>query len=267
MNTSVTDIDNLAGLLEDKIHHKYLEKYLKKPKFDKEKLRILTSLVDHKVSLNPIQKEQYVITAMLVQIALDTHELVPARNDTDETKEDKLAKQLRVLAGDYYSGLYYLFLSEIEDFDFIHTLATSIKKINEYKIQLYYKEVESLAEFIDVIKKIDSTVITHVTQHIYDDSSIHELIADWLLTDRLTAELSEAKNNGIFPLYEKWLDIDQNSNYTSFLTKMNVLNQETKAKINSSISMLPEKYLFLKNYVINRTDEMEFHHSSIVEEG
>ncbi|WP_249871872.1 heptaprenyl diphosphate synthase component 1 [Oceanobacillus saliphilus] len=266
MNTSVTEIQNLRGLLEDKIHHKYLDKYLQKPKIDDEKLRILTSLIDNKVSLHPIQKERYIITAMMVQIALDTHELVPVRNEMDETKEDKLTKQLRVLAGDYYSGLYYLLLSEIEDFDFIHTLASAIKKINEYKIQLYYKEVDSLEEFIDITKKIDSTLITNVTQYIYD-CSINELIADWLFTEKLNMDLREAQLNKNFPLFEKWKDIDKSSNYTSFITKMNVLNHEKKAEIVSSNSNLPEEYVFLKDYFKHRMDEIEYYNSSTVEEG
>ncbi|WP_176330232.1 heptaprenyl diphosphate synthase component 1 [Oceanobacillus rekensis] len=266
MNTSITEIQNIRGLLEDKLQHKYLEKYIQKPKIDEEKLRILTSLVNNKVSLNPIQRERYIITAMLVQIALDTHELVPVRNEWDETKEDKLTKQLRVLAGDYYSGLYYLLLSEIEDFDFIHTLASAIRKINEYKIMLYYKEVESFEEFIVLTKKIDSMLILHVAQFIYG-STLDQVISDWLFTDRMTREIKEMQLNGEFPLYEIWQAIDETSNYSVFITKINGIIYENRVELPSLISNLPDNFMFLKKYLRNSINETEQHDPFTAEEG
>jgi heptaprenyl diphosphate synthase len=266
LNTSITEIQNIRGLLEDKLKHKYLEKYLQKPKIDEEKLSILTSLVNNKISLNPIQKERYIITAMLVQIALDTHELVPVRNERDETKEDKLTKQLRVLAGDYYSGLYYLLLSEIEDFDFIHTLASAIRKINEYKIKLYYKEVESFEEFIVLTKQIDSMLILHVAQFIYGNTH-DQVISNWLFTDRMTRELKEVQLNGKFPLYEKWQAIDETSDYSSFTTKINGIIYDDRMKLAGLISNLPDNFMFLKNYLRNSLNKTEQHDSFTAEEG
>ncbi|MFC4022938.1 heptaprenyl diphosphate synthase component 1 [Oceanobacillus longus] len=266
MNTSIIEIQNLRELLEDKLQHEYLEKYIQKPVIDDEKLSILISLVNNRLSLSPTQKDQYIITAMMVQVALDTHELVPVQNDSNETNEEKLTKQLRVLAGDYYSGLYYLLLSEIEDFDFIHTLASAIKKINEYKIKLYYKEVESFDDFIELTKKIDSAVILQVAQFLYG-SSLDQVIADWLFTERMSREIREAHISGQFPLYEAWQAIDQYSNHFSFTNKINGIIHKNRLKIADQTSNLPDQYLFIKNHLLSRINETKHHDSPTAEEG
>src|SRR5699024_6265809 len=128
--------------------HTYLHKFIDKPTIDEDKLFILVSILN-RAFVSSKQKEQYIITTMLVQLALDTHDLVPSSTDNgDYHAASEIPKQLTVLAGDYYSGLYYFLLSEIEDFAMIQTLASAIKKVNEYKMNLYYREIQTIDEFL-----------------------------------------------------------------------------------------------------------------------
>ena len=187
LNTSMTEIQHIRNLLEDKIHNEYLERHIQKPIIHEGKLQILAELVFSCDSLSIIQKERFVITTMMVQMALDTHDLVPIGNEENETKEEKLSKQLNVLAGDYYSGLYYYLLSEIEDVELIHTLAIAIKNINEYKMKLYYKEIETFETFMDVTKQIDSMLLVRVARFLHGDE-LNQVISDRLLTERLVHE-------------------------------------------------------------------------------
>ena len=64
-----------------------------------------------------------------------------------------------LLAGDYYSGLYYLLLSEIEDIQMIKTLATAIQQINEQKMKLFYEDVSSIDELMETMKAIETSII------------------------------------------------------------------------------------------------------------
>ena len=59
--------------VEQRVFHPYLLKYIETPVIDEDKLLILVSIMERlELSYNEI--ENYAMTTMLVQIALDTHE-------------------------------------------------------------------------------------------------------------------------------------------------------------------------------------------------
>ena len=66
----------------------------------------LFQLMDH-LELSYSEMQNYALSTMLIQIALDTHEHI-----SNESVEEK-NRQLTVLAGDYFSGLYYKLLADI----------------------------------------------------------------------------------------------------------------------------------------------------------
>ena len=66
-------------------------------------LLILISIVE-KLELSPHEKDTLVQAIMFMNIALDTHDNV---SNTLLDKNSMKIRQLTVLAGDYYSGLYY----------------------------------------------------------------------------------------------------------------------------------------------------------------
>lgn len=175
----------MQKLLTYKIKHTYLDKYIKKPMIDEGKLAALSTIVNH-TDLSIHVKKQYIITTMLVQIALDTHDQVPIANN-DHGEESNVSKQLTVLAGDYYSGLYYLLLAEIKDIHMIRMLAKTIKEISEYKMQLYYKEVDTFANYIALIGKAESLLMTRVAEFVNVPIN-HEALEKLMVIHKLTAE-------------------------------------------------------------------------------
>lgn len=185
--------------IENKLMNKYIDKILGKPVFDDEKLIILSNIIMNQVTLSKTEKENYMTASSLVLVALDTHEQVPEWNNPTNSKDEVRQNQLKVLAGDYYSGLYYLLLSENDDFDMIEVLAKAVKDINEYKMKLHYLEEGSIELLLDLLSKIDITLIDYVAKHV-GDTSLIPLAKNWLLIHRL---LQERKQIGSSSFYLK----------------------------------------------------------------
>ncbi|WP_133087808.1 heptaprenyl diphosphate synthase component 1 [Virgibacillus indicus] len=265
MNTSSMDIRHLKALIEDKIQHAYLEKYIQQPVIDEDKLFLLTAVLNN-TELSSPQKERYILTTMLVQIALDTHDLVPKTNVSGESDEARLTKQLSVLAGDYYSGLYYLLLSEIEDFDLIHKLAAAIKEINENKMKLYYKEVNSFQEYIDILKEIESLLIIYLADYV-EEYSLNNITGDWLIMNKLIREKESLEQNGYSKLLDSWFSSNFNSSNTAVSNTIDTMIQKYKVSIEKSLLKLSMQHRPLKNYIMSQLSEPVYNNASIAEEG
>ncbi|WP_254119163.1 heptaprenyl diphosphate synthase component 1 [Bacillus sp. FJAT-29790] len=169
--------------IEEKILHPYLLKYIESPVIDEDKLLLLISIIDG-LNLPENKAKNYCITTMLIQIALDTHELVSNQKlESDHLK----SRQLTVLAGVYYSGLYYKILSGIDDIAMIRSLAKGIKEVNEHKISVYQKAPESVERLMHDVKKIESSLFDKMTSYLHD-ADWSELASNLLFIKRLMLE-------------------------------------------------------------------------------
>jgi len=261
LDTSNLEVEQLKILIREKIKHTYLDKYIQ-PAIDYYKLSILTSIMNH-TSMSDQKKEKYIITTMLVQIALDTHDLIPITNDINEAKHCRTSRQLTVLAGDYFSGLYYLVLSEIEEIEFTQLLATTIKEINELKMKRYYKEVNSFEEFIEIEQKIESLLITRVASFM-NLPSTNKIIGHLLITNKLV----EAKVN--FHLkdqthfLDKWITGRTPNTYTPILDKLDLIIEQKLTFIKKDLIYLPTS---LQNHMQSIVDELVKLNHTVTEEG
>ncbi|HGO9418444.1 heptaprenyl diphosphate synthase component 1 [Bacillus thuringiensis] len=151
--------------LMEKLRHPYFINYIEEPFIDEEKIALLYGALKS-ANLHIEQIEHYVVTIMLVQIALDTHERVSNKAGEEEIEFHK-CRQLTVLAGDYYSGLYYYLLSMNRDIVLIRALAEGIKEINEHKIMLYQKAHETTDDIMKSIVMIESALLQKTCDHFH----------------------------------------------------------------------------------------------------
>ncbi|MGR5994975.1 heptaprenyl diphosphate synthase component 1 [Bacillus cereus] len=157
-----------AGIKEklmEKLCHPYFINYIEEPFIDEEKIALLYGALKS-ANLHIEQIEHYVVTIMLVQIALDTHERVSNKAGEEEIEFHK-CRQLTVLAGDYYSGLYYYLLSMNRDIVLIRALAEGIKEINEHKIMLYQKAHETTDDIMKSVVTIESALLQKTCDHFH----------------------------------------------------------------------------------------------------
>lgn len=225
-----------------------------------EKVTVLNHLYHHQ-DMSVAHKQRYMLTIMLIQIALDTHEDVPI---TTETKQDNVEKQLSVLAGDYYSGLYYLYLSKLEDIEMTHMLANTIKQINEYKMSLYYKEVDSFEQLKTITKKIESLLFTNTATYL-NEKFIVLILEQWFLLNRLMKEreLLLNKKNSLF------LDcINETMISNRYPSKIHILDHvidQTTYELKDLLNDMPLHLIGLKSHISNSL--MKKPYASLVEEG
>ncbi len=82
------------------------------------------------------QSELLSLATSLMQLGTDTHDLVS--NDKEENGQVALrSKQLKVLAGDYFSARFYHILAQSGQIGMIKALAQNICEVNRQKMSLY----------------------------------------------------------------------------------------------------------------------------------
>ncbi|WP_282155658.1 heptaprenyl diphosphate synthase component 1 [Cytobacillus gottheilii] len=183
MQKLTTNLADVKSQIHEHVKHSYLFKYINEPVIDEDKLLLFTSIFSL-YDLPKMQAEQYAVTAMLVQIALDTHELV---ENGELNAELHKSRQLTILAGTYYSGLYYKILSSIEDVGMIRTLAEGIKEVNEHKISVYRKDSKSIKTLMDSVKKIESALFERVLTY-FNSENLQCFTANILFYKKLLME-------------------------------------------------------------------------------
>lgn len=80
--------------------------------------------------------ESLTLAVSLVQMGIDIHEMVSLSNQVKEKKAVR-SRQLKILAGDYFSSGYYHLLSEAGQIGMVEHIAGSICEVNRLKMTLY----------------------------------------------------------------------------------------------------------------------------------
>lgn len=140
---TLLEIDVLQAL-----HQRTLEKYTAGPSIDRARLFfLLLPFFDGKHWSKDI--EDSAKTVAIVYAALHAHDQVKEESPISKSQ------QLTVLAGDFYSGIYYQLLSNTNNIKLIQSLASGIIGVSEKKATLYENTamsttgVESAAEVIE----------------------------------------------------------------------------------------------------------------------
>lgn len=184
-------IAQLKEKIERKTMHSYLEKHIPASKIDEDKL-LLFYLMMEQLQWSEEKLDSYLVTIMLVHIALDTHETVTIENANGQIMKKR---QLTVLAGDYFSGLYYYILAGMDDIPMITALAAGIKEVNEHKIKLYQKEIDQIDLLLNTLKTIESSIFCKIADF-FGKSYWNEIASNILLFKRLIHERENFTQNG-----------------------------------------------------------------------
>lgn len=124
-----------------------IQSHTELPDFPVSQARLLCAFLDRNESKRDGSSELYALAASLVQLGLDTHQMVSVTNQAKE-KPAVRSRQLKVLAGDYFSSRFYHLLAQAGQIDMITQIASAICEANRLKMTLYtrIKQLKLTAE-------------------------------------------------------------------------------------------------------------------------
>jgi len=246
-------LSELRELIRGEVSHSYLLKYIQDPIVDEDKLLLLLTMLSD-IRLDMTEVKNYVLPTMLVQIALDTHEYVT--NAQVNTSLHMKNRQLTVLAGDYYSGLYYYFLARNDDVLMVRKLAEGIKDINEHKIILYRRDLDEMTELLNSVEIIEASLMRKMTDYfnvpLWNDFSSKFLLLKRLLKEK---EIFIRRENSIF--IEAMKDI--------FIKSSTFSNEPVGDHETHLINVLDKHINLLKNHLIQQYSKHATFHSLLEE--
>lgn len=165
--------------------HQYLQSYLPKPNVDDDKVRFLYAmLLEHHSEKDA---ELFTLSALLVQAGLDIHEEVSLNEVTSDVLRKQ--RQLTVLAGDYYVGLYYFMLANHKHVPLIQVISNTIQEINEVKMNVYEQQAKSYDDLEKTVSVVETGLMQNIAEY-FEQSVWKETIKDFFFLKRLLLEKS-----------------------------------------------------------------------------
>lgn len=261
--------NGVKNKVEENVFDPYLLKYIKRPIIDEDKLLILVSMMDL-LNLPYHEIENKAISTMLIQIALDTHENIM------KSSEDK-NRQLVVLAGDYYSGLYYKLLAHSEDILMIKAISNGVKEINERKISVYHSDFLGIDKLMESIMLIESSLLVKLTEY-FKVEYWNNLITNLLLFNRIQNEknlysskkdsvLFEGMKNILYPIKEFSLSDLSPEQHDQLLNVCDDYLEVSKQNIKQELLKLPNLNKLLKKRIDSLINQHQPYAKTFVEEG
>ncbi|WP_424766073.1 heptaprenyl diphosphate synthase component 1 [Paenibacillus sp. sgz302251] len=129
------------------------------PELSDSRLRALYAFLDQQPSVSK-HSELFTVVTSLVQLGMDTHDLI----DTDEekrTEPEMRSRQLKVLAGDYFSARFYQLLAQAGQIDMVSKISSAVSEVNRLKVNLYVRmrQLKVTAEdYLNAVVQLKSTL-------------------------------------------------------------------------------------------------------------
>lgn len=125
----------IPAIVSTYINHDMIQAHTELPPLAEPRLRLLYAVLNDG-GLNQGNSELYTAVVSLVQVGMDTHDLI----DTDtrrRSEKEMRSRQLKVLAGDYFSSRFYQLLAHAGQTEMITRLSEAVCEVNRMKVNLY----------------------------------------------------------------------------------------------------------------------------------
>ncbi|NGP43703.1 heptaprenyl diphosphate synthase component 1 [Bacillaceae bacterium SIJ1] len=175
-------LNELRKRMNKRLDHPALRHAVPVPEIDEDRMLFLYAMMKE-ANFTEEDTRTYIVPVMLVQLAMDTHEFVRPQSK-EISNNDREQQQMTVLAGDFYSGMYYRLLSYTGDINFIRAVSQGVKVINEAKVKLYEETSQTVEQVLDVIVHIETSILGSVAEFL-QTPSLKMIAEDFFLLKRL----------------------------------------------------------------------------------
>lgn len=177
-------------------NYPYAERYIGEPGIPIFLMKMVC-LIMQSYSVPREKIHRYCVAISFLQMGVDTHERVSVGEEM--TSHGKRSRQLLVLAGDYYSGLFYRLLAEEGDMVAIRQLSEAVCDINEAKMELYglHRKKSTLRSPTALLRRIRGSLVRTVAElfHPVEEKSNpwipfveNAMVVDYLLSDEVQGQ-------------------------------------------------------------------------------
>ncbi|WP_168119161.1 heptaprenyl diphosphate synthase component 1 [Paenibacillus sp. HB172176] len=125
----------ITEMAEQYASHDMIQRHTTIPPLPDWRAKLLFAVLNEQHALSD-RSELYTLVTSLVQLGMDTHDLID--NDSDrQTTEQMRSRQLKVLAGDYFSSRFYQLLAGAGQIDMVGKISGAVCEVNRLKVNLY----------------------------------------------------------------------------------------------------------------------------------
>jgi heptaprenyl diphosphate synthase len=128
------EMDRVIAEITECARDPFVERHIGRPNTSAFFVKVLYLLLKS-YSLPSERIRLHCVATALLQMGLDLHERVSV--EPERAEQGMRSRQLFVLAGDYFSSLFYRFLAEKGEIQTISRLSEAVCEVNEAKMELY----------------------------------------------------------------------------------------------------------------------------------
>jgi len=183
------EMDRVIGEIAARTRDPFVERHIGRPKTSAFFVKMLYLLLKS-FSLPSERIRLHCVATTLLQMGLDLHERVSV--GPERAEQGMRSRQLFVLAGDYFSSLFYRLLAERGEIRTISRLSEAVCEVNEAKMELYAlsdgRQV-SPPTYLGLIRRIRGNLPSALSDLFHDgkasDNPWRELAPDLTVLDWL----------------------------------------------------------------------------------
>jgi len=189
-----------------------IQKHTGVPEFPDTRVHLLHAFLNMKDQDDTVSHrgELFPLVAGIVQMAMDTHDMIDTLAVHQE-EEAMRARQLNVLAGDFFSSRFYELLSKAGEIEMISLLSAAICETNRLKMNLYHdvqSEQFTTEQYVQSLTQLKMELFILFTPYISTEVAElwKALLFDFsraeILVNELTRAYGEQGPFGSYALYK-----------------------------------------------------------------